>query len=67
MAEQQESPNIDDLTPEEASRIIHSHRKVRYGTSIFIHLVLRTPSTTRAATMYTSHYISVHSRPPPCL
>lgn len=32
MAEQHESPNIDDLTPEEASRIIHSHRKVRYGT-----------------------------------
>ncbi|KAI6394200.1 hypothetical protein MCOR03_005911 [Pyricularia oryzae] len=27
------SPNIDDLTPEEASRIIHSHRKVRYGTA----------------------------------
>ncbi|KAL8409887.1 hypothetical protein RB594_008106 [Gaeumannomyces avenae] len=24
---------IDDLTPEEASRIIHSHRKVRYGTA----------------------------------
>lgn len=22
---------IDQLTPEEASRIIHSHRKVRYG------------------------------------
>jgi hypothetical protein len=22
---------IEDLTPEEASRIIHSHRKVRYG------------------------------------
>lgn len=22
---------IDDLTPEEANRIIHSHRKVRYG------------------------------------
>lgn len=33
MAEQHESPNIDDLTPEEASRIIHSHRKVRYGTA----------------------------------
>lgn len=27
------SPNIEDLTPEEASRIIHSHRKVRYGTA----------------------------------
>ncbi|KAL6925322.1 hypothetical protein ACHAPO_008990 [Fusarium lateritium] len=24
---------IDDLTPEEANRIIHSHRKVRYGTA----------------------------------
>lgn len=23
--------SIDDLTPEEANRIIHSHRKVRYG------------------------------------
>jgi hypothetical protein len=22
---------VEDLTPEEASRIIHSHRKVRYG------------------------------------
>lgn len=28
------SPNIDNLTPEEASRIIHSHRKVRYGMSL---------------------------------
>lgn len=26
---------IDELTPEEASRIIHSHRKVRYGTPFF--------------------------------
>lgn len=25
---------VEDLTPEEASRIIHSHRKVRYGKSI---------------------------------
>ncbi|CAI4218038.1 unnamed protein product [Parascedosporium putredinis] len=25
--------SIKDLTPEEASRIIHSHRKVRYGTA----------------------------------
>ncbi|KAK5989818.1 hypothetical protein PT974_08079 [Cladobotryum mycophilum] len=24
---------VDELTPEEASRIIHSHRKVRYGTA----------------------------------
>lgn len=24
---------IDELTPEEANRIIHSHRKVRYGQS----------------------------------
>jgi hypothetical protein len=32
MSEQlSESPNLDELTPEEASRIIHSHRKVRYG------------------------------------
>ncbi|PSR80895.1 fungal-specific transcription factor domain-domain-containing protein [Coniella lustricola] len=33
MSDQHERPNIDDLTPEEASRIIHSHRKVRYGTA----------------------------------
>lgn len=26
---------VDDLTPEEASRIIHSHRKVRYGKEHF--------------------------------
>ncbi|MBE3045768.1 hypothetical protein IMZ48_25125 [Candidatus Bathyarchaeota archaeon] len=26
-----ESPAVQDLTPEEASRIISSHRKVRYG------------------------------------
>lgn len=25
------SPELDNLTAEEASRIIHSHRKVRYG------------------------------------
>lgn len=31
MTDLNKSPNIDDLTPEEASRIIHSHRKVRYG------------------------------------
>ena len=31
MSDTQESPNLDDLTPEEANRIIHSHRKVRYG------------------------------------
>lgn len=24
---------VSDLTPEEANRIIHSHRKVRYGMS----------------------------------
>lgn len=23
---------VEELTPEEANRIIHSHRKVRYGT-----------------------------------
>ncbi|KAK4188592.1 protein RDR1 [Podospora australis] len=28
-----DSPNLEDLTPEEANRIIHSHRKVRYGTA----------------------------------
>ncbi|KAG7291333.1 hypothetical protein NEMBOFW57_001348 [Staphylotrichum longicolle] len=33
MSDTQESPNLDDLTPEEANRIIHSHRKVRYGTA----------------------------------
>ncbi|KAK5659584.1 hypothetical protein OQA88_786 [Cercophora sp. LCS_1] len=33
MSDAHESPNVDDLTPEEASRIIHSHRKVRYGTA----------------------------------
>ncbi|KAF4444403.1 hypothetical protein F53441_11127 [Fusarium austroafricanum] len=29
----EERAAIDDLTPEEANRIIHSHRKVRYGTA----------------------------------
>lgn len=33
MSDTQESPSVDDLTPEEANRIIHSHRKVRYGRS----------------------------------
>ncbi|KAF6808309.1 Thiamine repressible genes regulatory protein thi1-like protein 2 [Colletotrichum sojae] len=36
MPESQTTPDqvsIDDLTPEEANRIIHSHRKVRYGTA----------------------------------
>ncbi|KAK4246896.1 fungal-specific transcription factor domain-containing protein [Corynascus novoguineensis] len=33
MSESQKSPSIEDLTPEEANRIIHSHRKVRYGTA----------------------------------
>ncbi|KAK0667908.1 fungal-specific transcription factor domain-containing protein [Cercophora samala] len=33
MSETQDSPNLEDLTPEEANRIIHSHRKVRYGTA----------------------------------
>jgi hypothetical protein len=28
-----EDINIDDLTPEEAGRIIHSRRKIRYGTA----------------------------------
>jgi hypothetical protein len=27
-----EIPPIENLSPEEANRIIHSHRKVRYGT-----------------------------------
>lgn len=27
----EEAAQADQLTPEEASRIIHSHRKVRYG------------------------------------
>ena len=31
MSDTQESPRLEDLTPEEANRIIHSHRKVRYG------------------------------------
>ena len=29
--EAEDHPSVDQLTPEEASRIIHSHRKVRYG------------------------------------
>ena len=32
MSEPANSPNLEELTPEEANRIIHSHRKVRYGT-----------------------------------
>lgn len=31
-----ESPSVQDLTPEEASRIISSHRKVRYGKQLFL-------------------------------
>lgn len=30
-ADVDEQVPVEDLTPEEASRIIHSHRKVRYG------------------------------------
>lgn len=30
-ADTDEQVPLEDLTPEEASRIIHSHRKVRYG------------------------------------
>lgn len=42
MADQHESPtNLEDLTPEEASRIIHSHRKVRYGMSLNFSLCLK--------------------------
>ena len=33
LSDQHDSPNLEDLTPEEANRIIHSHRKVRYGQS----------------------------------
>ena len=35
MVDSQTTPEVplEDLTPEEASRIIHSHRKVRYGTA----------------------------------
>lgn len=44
MSESQKSPSIEDLTPEEANRIIHSHRKVRYGKWIScIPLMLRAP------------------------
>ncbi|KND86978.1 putative transcriptional regulatory protein [Tolypocladium ophioglossoides CBS 100239] len=31
--EPDELVSVDELTPEEANRIIHSHRKVRYGTA----------------------------------
>lgn len=33
-ADADEQVPLEDLTPEEASRIIHSHRKVRYGKEI---------------------------------
>ncbi|KAK3331648.1 fungal-specific transcription factor domain-containing protein [Cercophora scortea] len=34
MSDTHDSPShLEDLTPEEANRIIHSHRKVRYGTA----------------------------------
>ena len=36
MSDTQESPTLEDLTPEEANRIIHSHRKVRYGKWISV-------------------------------
>jgi hypothetical protein len=36
MSDTQESPSVEDLTPEEANRIIHSHRKVRYGMWIIL-------------------------------
>jgi hypothetical protein len=32
-ADLEEKVDVEQLTPEEASRIIHSHRKVRYGTA----------------------------------
>lgn len=36
MSDSHESPNLEDLTPEEANRIIHSHRKVRYGKWVLL-------------------------------
>lgn len=30
-AHEDETASVNDLSPEEVSRIIHSHRKVRYG------------------------------------
>jgi hypothetical protein len=30
-ADTEDKLSVDQLTPEEANRIIHSHRKVRYG------------------------------------
>jgi hypothetical protein len=35
MSEPQQEPSEASLTPEEANRIIHSHRKVRYGKLVF--------------------------------
>jgi hypothetical protein len=35
MSDGKQEPIESDLTPDEANRIIHSHRKVRYGTSTF--------------------------------
>lgn len=32
--EPDEAVPVEELTPEEANRIIHSHRKVRYGMYI---------------------------------
>ena len=37
--EPEELVPVDDLTPEEANRIIHSHRKVRYGESGALYIV----------------------------
>jgi len=34
--EPEELVPVGELTPEEANRIIHSHRKVRYGKAVFI-------------------------------
>ncbi|KAH8811255.1 fungal-specific transcription factor domain-containing protein [Xylogone sp. PMI_703] len=33
MSDENQTPIDDSLTPDEANRIIHSHRKVRYGTA----------------------------------
>lgn len=43
MSDSQDSPNLEDLTPEEANRIIHSHRKVRYGKSSSLFVIKIAP------------------------
>ena len=34
---------VEDLTPEQASHIIHSHRKVRYGTRVLYVVLVTAP------------------------